>query len=423
MPGPHFRPNICRGQPAVANHIPTVSSPFRSFFSAGYECADHVNARGYRVDLLETSGHRARVQGDYSDLRPFGIRTVREGICWSRVERREGHYDWSGPEAILRAAQATGTQVLWDICHFGFPDDCSPLHPRFAQRFAALCGAFVRWYRDRVPEGPLVITPINEVSFLSWLCGEVGGAAPYAVRMGWDVKYHFVRAFIAGIEEAREADPGIRILTTEPLVNLVPREDATRAEVKAAAKAHEEQFQSVDMLCGRLCPELGGRPEYLDILGFNYYYNNQWILGGSFLPWANEDGDLRWRPLQSLLAEAYNRYRRPIALSETSHPGPDRPHWMRFIADECAAALRAGIPLQNICLYPVVDRPDWDNLHHWHHAGLWDAHPPGTLQAFEGVPGRILYEPYATALIDAHETLERARFAARPRTAAAGIAF
>jgi len=29
------------------------------------------------------------------------------------------------------------------------------------------------------------------------------------------------------------------------------------------------------MITGRMCPELGGQPEYMDIAGFNYYYNNQ----------------------------------------------------------------------------------------------------------------------------------------------------
>ena len=41
---------------------------------------------------------------------------------------------------------------------------------------------------------------------------------------------------------------------------------------------HEEQFQVADILSGRMCLELDGKLEYLDILGYNYYYNNQWSI-------------------------------------------------------------------------------------------------------------------------------------------------
>jgi hypothetical protein len=378
-------------------------NPFQSFWAAGYECADHINAHGDRVDLLAATGHNQMLEEDYAALRPFNIRTVREGIRWNSVEKRAYQYDWRGPEAILKAAQVAGVQVLWDICHFGFPDDCSPLHPKFSQRFAALCAAFVRWYRDHVPDGPLVITPINEASFLSWLCAEVGGAAPYAVRMGWDAKYHLMRAYIAGIEAMREVDPGVRILTTEPLMNLVPHIDATPAEVDHAARVHDVQFQALDMLCGRICPELGGTMANLDILGFNYYYNNQWIVGDTFLPWVNDNEDPRWRPLRSLFAEAWSRYQRPMALTETSHAGEHRPQWIRFVAEECAAAISAGIPLWGVCLYPIIDRPDWDNLSYWHHSGLWDANE------LVGPYGRVLCEPYAEALLEAQRMVSQAQ--------------
>jgi hypothetical protein len=56
---------------------------------------------------------------------------------------------------------------------------------------------------------------------------------------------------------------------------MVPVLDATEQQVIDAQHAHEHQYQVLDILSGRICPELGGSPDYLDILGFNYYYNNQ----------------------------------------------------------------------------------------------------------------------------------------------------
>ena len=379
-------------------------SPFETFWMAGFECTDKLNAFGSRVDFLTLTGHLQQIRQDYRNLAPFNIRTVREGIRWSQVEKSPYNYDWSAVKLMLKQGRALGVQQVWDLCHFGYPDDLTPLHPMFARRFAAMCRAFVEFYRSLYPDGELVVTPINEVSFISWLGGEVRGTSPYCVGQGWEVKYALMRAFIEGVAAMREADPAVRILATEPLVNVVAPQDAT-PELEAEARAiHELQYQAVDILCGRSCPELGGSPEYLDILGLNYYYNNQWeIRTHAVLNWANENADTRWLPLRTLLAEAYDRYNKPLLLAETSHPGIDRPHWIHFVAGECAAAMQQGVPLWGVCLYPIIDRPDWDHLTPWHNAGLWDAgQEPGEW------PQRILYQPYADALLEAQELVAAA---------------
>jgi len=90
--------------------------------------------------------------------------------------------------------------------------------------------------------------------------------------------------------------------------------------------------------------------------------------------------------------EAYLRYDRPIALTETSHPGEDRPLWINQIAKETFKLVEENIPFWGICLYPIIDRPDWDNLDDWHHSGLWDTQPLAVLQ------NRVLHEPSAKAL-------------------------
>ncbi|NVO32622.1 amine oxidase [Hymenobacter lapidiphilus] len=387
-----------------------LDSPFTSFWMAGFECTDQLNAFGNRVDFLNLTGHLQLLDADYELVRQHRLGTVREGIRWSQVERRPYEYDWTTVQVLLDAGRRHGIQQVWDLCHFGYPDDLTPLHPLFARRFASLCRAFVNFYRQQRPDDVLIITPINEVSFMSWLGGDVRGTAPYCVGQGWEVKRGLMRAYIEGVAALRETDPTVRILTTEPLVNVVPRPGAGPAEVRQAREVHRSQFESVDMLAGRLCPELGGRPEYLDLLGFNFYYDNQWQLEPyQTLPWANEHHDPRFRPLSSLLAEAYQRYGRPVVLTETSHPGQDRPHWLRMVAHEAVQALHAGVPLLGVCLYPIIDRPDWDHLTPWHHAGLYDidlaAETPGLT--------RLLHEPSAHALADAQALVARHRQLAR----------
>jgi hypothetical protein len=383
-----------------------INNPFQSFWMGGFECTDQLNKHGDRVDLINTTHHLSRLASDYEQLKQFGITTVREGIRWSHVEKQPYVYDFSVVQMMLQQGKAAGIQQIWDICHFGYPDDMQPLHPHFTQRFVGVCRAFVEFYRSVDPTGTLIVTPINEVGYISWLGGEEAGTTPYLTGKGWTVKYALMRAYIAGIKAMKAIDPTIRIMTTEPIVNIVPPLAATEADIQEAAAAHQYQFQSLDILAGHLCPELGGSPDLLDLLGFNFYYNNQWVVGyNEFLPWLNEDPDPRWRPLSQLLAEAYERYQKPILLTETSHPGEDRPLWIDFIAKECRLVLDKGIPFWGICLYPIIDRPDWDNLTYWHQSGLWDE-----VFSEDGTSVRVLDQPYAAALRQAQQVIAKGEF-------------
>jgi hypothetical protein len=369
----------------------------------GFECTDQLNAFGHRVDLLGATGHLEIIDQDYENLALLNIKTVREGIQWSRVEIAPYVYDWSALAPMVAAAKRHGIQQVWDLCHFGFPDDLTPLHPMFARRFAALCREFVRAYRELGPGDELIITPINEVGFISWLGGDVRGTSPYCTGQGWEVKYALMRAYIEGVAALKREDESIRIMSTEPLVNITAAEDAGAMDHVTAAMRHNDQFQATDILCGKMCPELGGSPEYLDIVGVNYYYNNQWLAGShQMLGWNDETMHPNWRPLAHLLEDIHRRYGRPLVISETSHPHEDRPVWIERIADECAAALEAGVELWGVCWYPIIDRPDWDHLDQWHRSGIWDRD-----ELAGGNFSRQLHQPTATAFLAAQAKLAR----------------
>lgn len=368
-------------------------NPFRSFLMAGFECADLLNRSGERIDFMEITGHLDQLEKDYTLLKDFGILTVREGLRWSQVEVKPYQYDFSVPGFMIKAAADKGIQQVWDLCHFGFPDDLNPFHPQFEKRFVSLCIAFSRFCLERTDYNqPLILTPINEVSFLSWLCAEVGETSPYCKKQGWEAKYALMKAYITATKALKKLDSRILIMATEPLVNIVPPLNATEEQIAEAAIHHEFQYQAADMLCGRICPELGGTPELLDILGLNFYYNNQWITGfEEFLPWANLEPDERWRPFSELLLEAYSRYGKPLIISETSHSGVDRPNWINFVWKELDL-LADEVLFWGVCLYPIIDRPDWNDLSYWHGSGLWDN------TNSHGLPNRVLNEPLAAAL-------------------------
>ena len=58
----------------------------KSFFMGGYECADHINRSGERINLQTETLHHEKILEDYKNLKAIGIKVVREGVCWSEVE-------------------------------------------------------------------------------------------------------------------------------------------------------------------------------------------------------------------------------------------------------------------------------------------------------------------------------------------------
>ncbi|MCA1585193.1 MAG: beta-galactosidase [Acidobacteria bacterium] len=342
--------------------------------------------------MLAATQHDRFVSEDYARLEGVGIRTVRDTVRWHRVEPSPGRYDFSCVEPYLQAAAAHDVQVVWDLLHYGWPDGLDLFSRDFADRFARYCGAVSRYLRGRSEEVPF-FTPINELSFTAWAAAQVGWFHPFVQGRGGEAKRQLVRAWIAGVDAIREVDPRARIVSVEPLIHTIPPRGQPDIGGQAAAQ-RASQWEAWDLLSGRREPELGGQPRYLDIVGVNFYHDNQWeVPGGKKLHWHIHPRDDRWVPLHRLLAEAYDRYRRPLLIGETSHVGVGRAAWLRELTDEVALAAEAGVHLEGICLYPILDRFEWTDSTHWHNSGLWDV-----VHEADGTLRRVLNEEYAQEL-------------------------
>jgi beta-glucosidase/6-phospho-beta-glucosidase/beta-galactosidase len=344
----------------------TRAELFQTFFMGGFECSTHRRSRDRaRLDMIAATRHDQFVMSDYRALTDLGIKTARDGLRWHLIEQRPGRYDFSSFLPMLRAAQATGVEVIWDLCHYGWPDDIDVFSPAFVDRFARYAAAACALLRDET-DGYALLAPINEMSFLSWAGGEVANINPFAKERGYDLKTQLVRATIAAADVIWDQLPHARIVQCEPAIHIVA--DPKRPQDHADAEGYRIfQFEALDMLCGRSSPELGGRPKYLDILGVNYYGNNQWIHNGRTLAVS----DPLYRPFREILREYYRRYGRPMFISETGCEDDKRPEWLAYIAGEAWAAKRAGAAIEGLCLYPIVNHPGWDNERHCHN-GLFD---------------------------------------------------
>jgi len=359
---------------------------FQSFFMGGFECSTHRNLSRTRLDMVSSTKHDCYVLKDYQRLNSIGIKTVREGIRWHLIERRQDLYNFSSVLKIIKAANKTQTQVLWDLIHYGWPDHIDIFKPDFIRRFKRFTKAFINFLVNETDQLPF-ITPINEISYVSWACGEVGYMYPYCYTKSYELKMQLVRATIEAIEVIWLKRPDSRILNIDPSVYVIPAND-TNDDRLLARQFNELQYQARDMLIGRTEPQLGGDEKYLDIIGINYYPFNQWIHNVIL----NSDDVIEsenynfFKPFNLILEEVYTRYNRPIFISETGTEGNQRVNWLIYLYNEVLLAIERDIPIQGVCWYPILNTLHWDTNRYCPN-GLWD---------FSNDKGeREIYEPLA----------------------------
>ena len=369
--------------------LASASSIFNSFFMGGFECSTHRPKHGGRLDLIAATHHDTFASQDYDRLQCQGIATARDGIRWHLIETSPYRYDFSSALPMVRAARDADVQIIWDLCHYGWPDDLDIFSPAFVERYAALAGAFARLLDAEGISRP-VYTPVNEISFFAWAGGTVGYFNPYCEGRGGELKEQLVRTAIAGIEAVWAVNPAARIVHPDPVINVACHPDRPHESVHSDAYT-QSQFEAWDMIAGLAAPHLGGKAAYLDIVGVNFYPHNQWIW--SHLPFnpahaIHRDNPL-YRPFSHIVEDVWERYRRPIIVAETGADGERRPGWLSYVCEEVHAALDKGVQMEGICLYPILNFPWWDDGRHLHN-GLWDK---------AGDNGdRAIYEPLAEEL-------------------------
>src|ERR1700752_3334876 len=373
---------------------------FKSFFIAGFDCTAGYNARGIQINHAKATQHDVFLAEDYRRLKKVGIHAAREGVCWRGVDC-SGHYYLSSLHSIINASSRYGIEIIYDLCHFGYPEDLNIFSKEFTKRFADYCYAVARYVATHT-NGTCYFTPMNEPSYFSWAAGEAGLFAPHLTGRGFDLKVCLVTAAIEGISAIRAACSNVRIINVDPVCRVVAPIDSPDLEQQCDDFNTGAVFQSWDMLCGRLLPELGGSREHLGTIGVNYYWTNQWEWGSADTPLLDDDAR-RWPP-SKIIGSVWERYGGDLIITETSHIGERRADWLSEITFEAEIMLEKNIPVQGICLYPILGMPKWHTQEEWLNMGLWD------LVWQSGTLSRILYDPMLRALKQSQRLERRANY-------------
>ena len=369
-------------------------------------------------------GHDRCWRDDIDRIADLGVRVLRYGIPWYRVNPAPGQFDWSWTDAVLpHLVETRGLTPIIDLVHYGTPLWLTRefLAPDYPARVAEYAASFAARYRNLVNH----YTPLNEPAVTAVRSGLVGAWPPYSRgKRGYvAVLLAVIRGMIATVEAIRREQPRAVFVHAEDL----GLEVAASVELAPWASLRQaERWLPLDLACGLVreghplrdqliaagssaseLDSLADRAIRWDVLGVNFYpwSNRRWKRRPDGSVGFGRDLDSSSSALATLLAAVHDRYRYPVMVTETSASGsmPRRLAWMSQAAAGVAAARAAGVPVVGLTWFPVFTMIDWRYRrskrsveHHLLHLGLWDV-------AYE----RGELERVATPLVQAYANLVR----------------
>jgi dTDP-4-dehydrorhamnose reductase len=358
----------------------------------GVECT--VNRVGDRFrDQLVLSGHHVRLE-DLDRFAALGLRTLRFPVLWERTATADsGSPDWRWSDARLDRARELGIRPIVTLVHHGSgPAGTHLLDPAFPARLAR----YARLVAERYPWVD-AYTPVNEPLTTARFSALYGLWYPHGRS---DLEFvravlNQCRASVLAMRAIREVTPAARFLQTEDL----GRTEATRMLAYQAAFDNERRWLTFDLLTGRLGPDdrlwrhmrgLGieeaalewfrANPCAPDLLGINHYLTSNRYLDTDLERYPPDtwggNGRHRYADVEAvrvvdrppaasdLLAEAWDRFRLPLAITEV-HLGCTREEqlrWLRAIWDEAHRARERGVDVRAVTAWALLGTFDWNSL-------------------------------------------------------------
>ncbi|XHX79062.1 MAG: family 1 glycosylhydrolase [Stenomitos frigidus ULC029] len=377
----------------------------------GIECT--VNRVGDRYfEQLERNGHATRIE-DLDRFAALGIQAIRYPILWEQIapdglERA----DWSWADERLAYLDALGIRPIGGLIHHGSgPRHTSLIDPAFPEQLAEYARAVAQRY-------PWIThyTPVNEPLTTARFSGLYGHWYPHGHDNATFVRalLNQCRATVLSMQAIRQINPCAQLVQTEDLGKVF----STPLLAYQAQFENDRRWLSLDLLCGHvnpshplwqyLCKAGAGEAELLwfqdnscppDIVGINRY-----VCGDRFIDerldrypphthggnGKHEYADVEavWVCAEgiydhaTLLKEAWERYRQPLAITE-AHLGCTREEQLRWLKEiwQVAQSLHHdGIDIRAVTVWSLLGTYDWNSLvtraDNFYEPGVFDVRSP-----------------------------------------------
>jgi beta-glucosidase len=402
-------------------------SPEEFLWASGVEDTFVPQTRpGHRaLDEYQLMGHYEHWREDLVLARDLGVRAIRWGVPWYRVEKLPGEFDWSWTDQVLPyLVEELGITPILDLMHYGCPfwlrrEFASDDYPRavaaYAEAFARRYAGLVRWY-----------TPLNEPLVNALFCGKRGLWPPYLRGEGGYIRVllQIVKGIQRTVEAIKKVDPGSVMFHVEATgLARAAREDL----VVLAVEDQRRGFLVYDLLAGKVAPDHplytwllrnGAGPDELraiaraaiplEVMGLNFY--PQWStqqIG------VDRRGRLKYRAVEQdgsgfvhLIEDYYRRYNVPIMITETSAVGSVevRSRWLETSVGAVRKLREEGVPVLGYTWFPMFTMIDWRYRygkkpleHYYLDLGLYTLAPEGSGRRWEPTP---LVEQWRSLMAD-----------------------
>ncbi|ALW87397.1 glycoside hydrolase family 1 [Hymenobacter sedentarius] len=355
----------------VGSGLPS-GSPGNFMFATGIECSyptiDHGRTRR---DLLAECDHYNRYQEDLGLVREMGLKVLRYGLPYYRIQRGPNDYDWEFADLAMAEMQRLGITPILDLMHFGVPDWLGNFqNPELPVHFAHYCGAvaerypWVRYY-----------TPVNEI-YVSAKLSAMDGL--------WNEQLRDERAFVTALKNLVAAS----IMGNQQIA--LHRPDCVIVQSESAEYTHELRtertpriqldnklrFLALDLLyahhpdgeVARFVRDNGltdkeydwfmaGEPPGYQIMGNDYYGRNERII----LPYGDVITSMDVMGWYHITYEYFRRYSKPVMHTETNtFDAADAPVWLWKQWVNVLQMRKSGVPVLGFTWYSLIDKVDWN---------------------------------------------------------------
>lgn len=359
----------------------------------GIECTiNRVGDRFHSQLARRTPDQRLE---DLERIASLGIRRLRWPLLWEELAPRgPREIDWSVADAQMQRLRELSIRPVVGLVHHGSgPAYTSLVDPRFPE----LLAGYARAVAERYPWVE-AYTPVNEPLTTARFSGLYGHWFPHAREplAFCQALFHQVRGVAKAMRAVREVNPAAKLIQTEDLGITF----STPALGYQAEFENERRWLPFDLLVGSLDPagrvwdylrwagisedellETLAHPCPPDVIGINHYITSSRFLDENTEGYAPDQiggngrdtyadvtavrarGEHFLEP-RELLRAAWERYHRPIAITE-AHLDCTREEQLRWFGElwsAASAARQENVPVVAVTAWSLLGAYDWDSL-------------------------------------------------------------
>ncbi|MBA2328901.1 MAG: sugar nucleotide-binding protein [Flavisolibacter sp.] len=325
----------------------------------------------------------------------LGIKKIRFPILWEKHQPDSGGLiDWTWTQTQLKLLQEKEVEVIAGLIHHGSgPEFTNLTHENFPELFAKYAGEVAKKF-------PWIeyYTPVNEPLTTARFSGLYGVWYPHAkdAKSFMLMLLNQIKAVVLAMQEIRKINPNAKLIQTEDLGKVY----STRKLKYQADFENERRWLTYDLLCG-LVDEKHKLWNYLiwlgipattlyffientctpDVFGFNHYVTSERFIDDDLKKYPSHTHGGNGRHtyadvevvrvklneeigIKSLLREAWERYQKPIAVTEVHlhcHR-EEQLRWFKYVWNSCTELTNEGVDIRAVTAWALFGSYGWNKL-------------------------------------------------------------